>query len=98
MSYEITQWSKNQAERLRVIIKPSTHKNKKIDVFDKEGKFLVSIGDIRYKDYGMYLAAERLGEFPRGTANRNRYLYRKRHAKDSAVIGSAGYYANEILW
>lgn len=98
MSYQITQWSKNQAERLRVKIKPSTHKNKKIDVFDLSGNFLHSIGDIRYKDYGLYLAAERNGEFPRGTANRNRYLYKKRHAKDLAVEGSAGYYANEILW
>jgi hypothetical protein len=98
MSYEITQWSKNQAERLKVTIKPSTHKNKKIDVFDKDGKLLASIGDTRYKDYGYYLAAERAGKYPKGTANRNRYLYRKRHAKDAAVVGTPGFYANEILW
>lgn len=98
MPYEITQWSKNQAERLKVEIKPSTYKNKKIDVFDKDGKLLATIGDTRYMDYGLYLAAERAGKFPRGTANRNRYLYKKRHAKDLVVVGSPGYYANEILW
>jgi hypothetical protein len=98
MPYEISQWSKNQAERLKVIIKPSTHKNKKIDVFDKEGKLLASIGDIRYMDYGLYLAAERKGQYPKGTANRNRYLYKKRHAKDLAVEGTPGYYADQILW
>jgi hypothetical protein len=98
MAYEISQWSKNQAERLKVTIKPSVYKNKKIDVFDKDGKLLASIGDIRYKDYGIYLAGERRGEYPKGTANRNRYLYKKRHAKDLVVEGSAGYYANQILW
>jgi len=97
MSYEISQYSKNQAMRLKVQIEPSTRKNKKIDVY-RDGKYLVSIGDIRYNDYPYYLKAEREGKYPKGTANRNRYLYHKRHAKDASVPESAGFFAKEILW
>jgi hypothetical protein len=95
--YKISEYSKNQAMRLGVDIKPSTRKNKKIDVY-KDGKYLVSIGDIRYYDYPYYLQEERMGNYPKGTANRNRYLYHKRHAKDSELPESAGFYAKEILW
>jgi hypothetical protein len=41
-------YSFDQAEKMGVIIKPSIHKNKKIDVFDKNNKFIVSIGHIAY--------------------------------------------------
>ena len=97
-NYIITEYSKNQAQRLGVIIKPSSNPNKKIDVFDKTNKFLHSIGDVKYMDYPNYLKAERLGKYPKGTANRNQYLYKKRHQKDRIVKGSAGYYADQILW
>lgn len=97
MPYVISEYSKNQANRLGVEIKPSTRKNKKIDVY-KDGKYLLSIGDDRYFDYPYYLREERAGKYPKGTANRNRYLYHKRHAKDSKVPDSAGFYASEILW
>lgn len=97
MSYQISNYSYNQAERLGVAIEPSTHKNKKIDVY--KGKELVaSIGDTRYKDYPYYLREERMGKYKKGTANRNKYLYWKRHAKDASVAGSPGYYAANILW
>ena len=49
--YKITQYSYDQAKKLNVSIKSSKTKNKKIDVFDRDNKKLVSIGDIRYKDY-----------------------------------------------
>ena len=95
--YQISQYSKNQAMRLKVEIRPSTRKNKKIDVY-RDGEYLVSIGDTRYFDYPYYLKAERDGVVPKGTANRNRYLYHKRHQKDSQVPESAGFYAAQILW
>ena len=41
--YEITSYSKQQAQRLGVTIKPSTNKKKKIDVF-KDGDKIASIG------------------------------------------------------
>lgn len=97
-NYTITEYSFNQAHRLGVIIKPSQNEKKKVDVFDKEGKLLHSIGDVKYMDYPNYLKQERLGKYPKGTANRNRYLYKKRHEKDLKVKGSAGYFSSEILW
>ena len=45
MSYKITKYSKEQAKKLGVVIKPSTRKNKKIDVF-KDGNKISSIGPI----------------------------------------------------
>jgi hypothetical protein len=97
MSYEISNYSYNQASRLKVDIEPSTYKNKKIDVY-KDGTLIASIGDTRYKDYPYYLKEERMGKYKKGTANRNKYLYWKRHAKDASVPDSAGYYAANILW
>jgi hypothetical protein len=97
MSYEISQYSHNQAERLKVEIHPSEYKNKKIDVY-KNGTLVASIGDIRYNDYPYYLREERMGKYPKGTANRNRYLYHKRHAKDAAIPDTPGYWAAQILW
>ena len=41
--YKITEYSKEQAEKLGVQIKPSVKKNKKIDVI-KNGKVIASIG------------------------------------------------------
>jgi hypothetical protein len=91
--YEISQYSKDRAKELGIKIKPSTHKGKKIDVFDYNGNYLVSIGSISYKDYGIYLK-ERGQKY----ADEKARLYKIRHAKDLKKIGSAGYYANLILW
>ncbi len=44
--FKITQYHKDQAARLGITIKPSTRKNKKIDVF-KDNKKVASIGDTR---------------------------------------------------
>ena len=52
--YKITEYSKEQARKLGVDIKPSVKKNKKIDVI-KNGKVVASIGDKRYKDYPTFI-------------------------------------------
>ena len=52
--YEITDYSKKQASKLGVTIKPSTNKKKKIDVF-RNGNKLTSIGDINYSDFPTYM-------------------------------------------
>jgi hypothetical protein len=52
--YTILKYSYDQAKKLNVEIQPSKHKNKKIDVY-KDGVFICSIGDSRYKDYPNYL-------------------------------------------
>ena len=49
MSYKILPYSFEQADKLNVEIKPSTNKNKKIDVF-KNGQKIASIGAIGYND------------------------------------------------
>ena len=92
MSYKITKYSKEQAKKLGVVIKPSTRKNKKIDVF-KDGKKISSIGAIGYMDYPNYI--KKIGK---EKAAAKRRAYKARHAKDRVVKGSNGYYADRILW
>lgn len=89
--YKISKYSKDQALKLGVDIKASTCKNKKIDVY-KDGIKLCSIGDVRYKDYGVYLTEDKT------LAEERRRLYKLRHKSDANVIGSAGYYSSNILW
>ena len=87
--YTITEYSFRKAKDLGVDIYPSKRKYKKIDVF-KNGKYLASIGDIRYMDYPTFLARE-----GKEIADKHRRLYRNRHKKDN---GLAGKLALAILW
>ena len=95
MLYNIQPYSIKQAKALGVIIKPSKKKYKKVDVFDKSGNYLVSIGDNRYKDYPTYLA-----EGDTEYANERRRLYKIRHSGegDENRKGTAGYFSYYILW
>jgi len=90
--YKITKHSKEQARKLGVEIRPSSKKNKKIDVI-KNGKVVATIGDNRYDDYGTFLEKNGLV-----FANERRRLYRIRHSGEEKKIGSAGYYSWKILW
>lgn len=93
MSYRIKPYSFRRAEELGVVIKPSKVSGKKIDVFNKKGEKLASIGAIGYGDYPTFL--EQKGK---PFADEKRRLYKMRHAKDRVVRGTAGYYADKILW
>jgi hypothetical protein len=90
--YVITDYTKSQANKLGVTVKPSSKKGKKIDVY-KADKKIASIGDINYLDYPHYIKKNGI-EY----ANRRRELYRVRHKKDINVVGSSGYFANKLLW
>jgi len=90
--YQITARQKKIAKFLKVEIYPSTNKNKKIDVY-KNGYKIFSIGAAGYKDYSIYIK-----EYGLAYANERKKLYKLRHAKDINKKGSAGYYANLILW
>ena len=79
------QKARERAKTLGVTVKVSTRKNKKLDVF-KDGEYKVSIGDIRYSDYLQHGDEKR------------RKRYKTRHEKDRHIKGSAGYYADKILW
>lgn len=88
--YKILPYSQKQAKLLGVKIKPSTRKNKKIDVFDKEGNYITSIGDNRYLDYPTYKML-----YGKKYADERRILYHQRHINDN---GDAGFLAKSILW
>lgn len=92
MDYKILPYSLDQAKKLGVTIKPSTKKDKKIDVF-KSGKLIHSIGAKGYKDFPTYVKEKGLDY-----ASERRELYKSRHKKDLSVVGSKGWYADKILW
>jgi hypothetical protein len=98
MAYKIRTYSKLQAEKLGVKIKPSTNKKKKIDVFNKEGKKLASIGALGMNDYPTYMEMEKKKKVEQGTAEKRRRLYKNRHESDRKKLGTNGYYADKILW
>ena len=90
--YTITEYSRDQAKKLGVTIKPSTNKGKKIDVF-KDGKKLASVGALGMSDYPTYMKTK-----GQAYADERRRLYRIRHAKTMDKVGSPSYYAARILW
>jgi len=97
MSYVIKRYTRIQARKIGVTVKPSTRKGKKIDVF-KDGKKVASVGALGYDDYPTFMKKEREGKVPKGTAERRRKLYKIRHRKDRNVRGTPGYYADKLLW
>ena len=93
MVYQIKNYSYEQAKKLNVEIKPSTRKDKKINVY-KDEKYICSIGDIHYYyDYPTYMQNNGIAY-----ANERRRLYKIRHNKDRHVKNSSGYYSDKILW
>ena len=93
-NYKITQHSFNQASKLGVTIKPSKLKTKKIDVFDKSGKKLVSVGAVGYMDYGTYIKVK-----GKKFADIRRKAYKARHGRfNSKTKYPRAYYALNILW
>ena len=87
--YQITEYSYRKAKDLGVTIYPSKRKYKKIDVY-KDGKYITSIGDIRYMDFPSILAKD-----GQEIANKHRRLYHARHKNDKGIAGKL---ALAILW
>ena len=77
--------ARERAKKLGVTIAPSKVKHKKLAVF-KNGEKVADIGDIRYSDYLQHGDEER------------RRRYKKRHESDRHRLGTAGFYADQILW
>ena len=75
-----------KAAKLGVSIKPSTLKYKKLDVFNKAGDKVASVGDIRYSDFNQHGDSER------------RRRYKARHEKHRHIVGTPSYFADRILW
>jgi hypothetical protein len=93
MAYRITKYTREQARKLGVIIKPSSVKGKKIDVFDKKGNKLASIGALGMGDYPTFIRDRGLAY-----AKGRRKAYKSRHESNRHVRGSAGWYADKLLW
>jgi hypothetical protein len=92
MSYKILPYTFKQAKAIGVEVKPSTKKNKKLDVY-KAGKLIGSVGAIGYKDYPTYL-----DEKGKEYADERKRLYKIRHKKDIENVGSNGWLADKLLW
>lgn len=90
--YKITDYTLKQAEKYKLDVKPSTKKNKKLDVYDKrDGQYITSVGAYGYKDYPTYMLEK--GE---AYAEKKRNAYYKRF-KDIKPYTNA-YYASLLLW
>jgi hypothetical protein len=90
--YTIRKHTRAQAKKLGVTVKPSTVKNKKIDVH-KGGKKVASVGHRDYTDYATLLKTAGKEE-----ADRRRKAYKSRHEKTRHKVGSNSYYADKLLW
>ena len=90
--YRITNRQRSNAKKLGVEIKPSKVKGKKIDVF-KNGEKIASIGARGYNDYDIYLRTK-----SKAYADERRRMYKSRHQKNRLRRGTAGFYADRILW
>ena len=91
--YKILPYTAAQARRLNVIVRPSSRKGKKIDVFNKNGYYLTSVGAKGYLDYPTYRKL-----FGKKVADQRRKLYKARHQADRKVKGTPGYFADQLLW
>jgi hypothetical protein len=98
MTYKILPYSYRQARKLGVNIKPSTNPKKKIDVFNKQGKKIASIGAKGYNDFPTFAKLEMQGKFPPGYASKRRRLYKIRHARTIDFKNKNAYFADKILW
>jgi len=91
--YRIKPYSYRQAKKYGVEIYPSQVKGKKIDVYNKRGYKIASIGALGYLDYPTIL--EKYGlQF----AKERQRLYKARHKKNRIVKNSPGFWASKILW
>ena len=93
MSYSITKFTRDRAKTLGVVVKKSSNKKKKIDVFNKDGKKIASVGAIGYMDYPSYIKSK-----GKEYADKRRTAYKKRHQKYRNIKGTNSYYADKLLW
>lgn len=93
MPYNILPYTRRRAKTFNVKVRPSHNRTKKIDVLDKQGRVLASVGGIGYMDYPTYI--QKKGS---RYAKERRRLYRIRHQKDRHRKNTPGWYADKLLW
>jgi hypothetical protein len=87
--YEITDYTKQKAKDMGLIVVPSKNPKKKIDVFKNREK-IASIGALGMGDFPTYKKEKGIKY-----ANERRRLYNIRHKNDKGVTGKL---AKELLW
>ncbi len=91
--YAISKATHNKASAMGYLVRPSTRKGKKMDVFDKKtGKKVASIGQKGAMDYHMYVKSKTHGE---SYARERRRLYLIRHKHNNKMSGRL---AKALLW
>jgi hypothetical protein len=91
--YEITDYTLKIAKELNVIVKPSINPKYKIDIFNKDGKYLFSGGATGYSDFPTYMKTN--GKL---YADERRRLYHIRHKKDIEQPYTKGWFISKLLW
>lgn len=76
-TYTIQPYTYKRAKEWDLVVKPSTVKGKKLDVYEN-GKKIASVGALSYKDYPTYLK-----EQGKEYAEERRRLYHIRHTKNT---------------
>ena len=92
MQYVIKQYTFDQANKHGYIVKLSSNRKKKLDVYKGNLK-IASIGDREYKDYPTYIQENGIDY-----AKTRRALYHNRHKKDIEIKGSNGWLSSVLLW
>ena len=100
-NYIVKKLQYEKAKKLGLEIKPSSNKKKKLDVFNKKGEKIASIGGMKndgtpYNDFATYLINTSKKE-----AEVKRKNYLKRHSKEPKIKDNKktnSYYADKILW
>lgn len=90
--YHITDYTRKQSKKIGVIVKPSSNKTKKIDVFKKDKK-IASVGAYGMNDFPTYIKKRGLTY-----AKTRRKLYKIRHNRDRHKKWSNGWLADKLLW
>jgi len=91
--YKILPYTKARAKRINVIVRPSKRKGKKLDVYDRKGNYLTSVGARGYLDYPTYRKL-----YGREIAEKRKKLYKMRHERDRKIRNTPGYFADQLLW
>jgi len=98
-NYKVSSRTKRIASKIGLVVLPSSRKGKKLDVYDKKtGRYKASIGAEGYKDFHIYRDLESKGKIPKGTADKKRKNYEKRHGCNNAKKGSNNLLACLLLW
>ena len=108
LPYHILPYTRKQARRLGVQVRPSHNKTKKIDVFKqlhisnaqpltskgrRKDRLVASVGANGMNDYPTFIQKRGLKY-----AQSRRRQYKRRHEKDRHIRGSRGWYADQLLW